>query len=147
MIARVNNIKVGHPLDPTTEIGPLISAEHYAKVISYFDIARADGATVAAGGETVGDLGYFVRPTLFTQANNTMRIAREEIFGPVLTSIPFSTEEEALQIANDSPYGLTSYVWTSNLTRALQFTEKGKKQIANCCILHIANDIAHRRTG
>jgi len=124
LIARVNNIKVGHPLDPTTEIGPLISAEHYAKVTSYFDIARADGATVAAGGETLGDLGYFVRPTLFTQANNTMRIAREEIFGPVLTSIPFSTEEEALQIANDSPYGLTSYVWTSNLTRALQFTEK-----------------------
>ena len=124
LIARVNNIKVGHPLDPATEIGPLIGAEHYAKVTSYFDIAKADGATIAAGGETLGDSGYFVRPTLFTQANNTMRIAREEIFGPVLTSIPFSTEEEALQIANDTPYGLTGYVWTNDLTRALRFTEK-----------------------
>jgi 5-carboxymethyl-2-hydroxymuconic-semialdehyde dehydrogenase len=124
LVERVNRIKVGHPLDPTTEIGPLISKEHFDKVTSYFDIARADGATVAAGGETVGDEGYFVRPTLFTGANNQMRIAREEIFGPVLTSIPFNTEEEALEIANDTPYGLTGYVWTNDLTRALRFTDR-----------------------
>ncbi len=124
LIERVNNIKVGHPLDPATEIGPLITEEHFKKVTSYFDIAKQDGATVAAGGTTVGDEGYFVRPTLFTQANNNMRIAQEEIFGPVLTSIPFSTEEEALQIANDIPYGLTGYVWTNDLTRALRFTDK-----------------------
>ncbi|MDE4060353.1 MAG: 5-carboxymethyl-2-hydroxymuconate semialdehyde dehydrogenase [Pseudophaeobacter sp. bin_em_oilr2.035] len=124
LVERVNRIKVGHPLDPTTEIGPLISKEHFDKVTSYFDIARADGATVAAGGETVGDEGYFVRPTLFTGADNQMRIAREEIFGPVLTSIPFSTEEEALEIANDTPYGLTGYVWTNDLTRALRFTDR-----------------------
>ncbi len=121
---RVNNIKVGHPLDPATEIGPLVTEEHFNKVTSYFDIARQDGATVAAGGETVGDAGYFVRPTLFTDADNGMRIAREEIFGPVLTSIPFSTEDEALAIANDTPYGLTGYVWTNDLTRALRFTER-----------------------
>ncbi|MCE8516767.1 5-carboxymethyl-2-hydroxymuconate semialdehyde dehydrogenase [Ruegeria pomeroyi] len=124
LVERVNNIKVGHPLDPATEIGPLIGEEHFAKVTSYFDIARQDGATVAAGGEVVGDQGYFVRPTLFTGAHNDMRIAREEIFGPVLTSIPFSTEEEALQIANDTPYGLTGYLWTNDLTRALRFTDK-----------------------
>ncbi|MCG6559911.1 5-carboxymethyl-2-hydroxymuconate semialdehyde dehydrogenase [Ruegeria sp. 1NDH52C] len=124
LVERVNNIKVGHPLDPATEIGPLIGEEHFAKVTSYFDIARQDGATVAAGGEVVGDQGYFVRPTLFTGAYNDMRIAREEIFGPVLTSIPFSTEEEALQIANDTPYGLTGYLWTNDLTRALRFTDK-----------------------
>ncbi|WP_299890748.1 5-carboxymethyl-2-hydroxymuconate semialdehyde dehydrogenase [uncultured Ruegeria sp.] len=124
LIERVNNIKVGHPLDPKTEIGPLVTQEHFDKVTNYFDIAREDGATVAAGGVTVGEEGYFVRPTLFTDANNQMRIAQEEIFGPVLTSIPFSTEEEALQIANDIPYGLTGYVWTNDLTRALRFTDK-----------------------
>jgi 5-carboxymethyl-2-hydroxymuconic-semialdehyde dehydrogenase len=123
LIERVNNIRVGHPLDPETEIGPLVTQEHFDKVTSYFDIAKEDGATVAAGGVTVGTQGYFVRPTVFTNANNKMRIAQEEIFGPVLTSIPFSTEEEALEMANDTAYGLTGYVWTNNLTRALQFTE------------------------
>lgn len=123
LAARVENIKVGHPLDPATEIGPLVTEEHYAKVRSYFDIAREDGATIAAGGVTVGDEGYFIRPTLFTNADNDMRIAREEIFGPVLTSIPFATEAEALSIANDTPYGLTGYVWTNDLTRALRFTD------------------------
>jgi 5-carboxymethyl-2-hydroxymuconic-semialdehyde dehydrogenase len=124
LVARVNNIKVGHPLDPATEVGPLISEEHYNKVTSYFDIATQDGAKIAAGGEVIGDAGYFVKPTLFTGASNQMRIAQEEIFGPVLTSIPFSTEEEALDIANDTAYGLTGYVWTNDLTRALRFTEK-----------------------
>ena len=124
LIERVNNIKVGHPLEPTTEIGPLIGQEHFSKVTDYFDVAKDDGATIAAGGVRVGDKGYFVRPTLFTMANNQMRIAQEEIFGPVLTSIPFSTEEQAIQIANDIPYGLTGYVWTNDLTRALRVSNE-----------------------
>jgi 5-carboxymethyl-2-hydroxymuconic-semialdehyde dehydrogenase len=124
LVERVNTIKVGHPLDPDTEIGPLVTEEHFNKVTSYFDIAKEDGATIAAGGVTVGDTGYFVRPTVFTNANNKMRIAQEEIFGPVLTSIPFSTEEEALSIANDTDYGLTGYLWTNDLTRALRFTDQ-----------------------
>lgn len=124
LVERVNRIRVGHPLDPETEIGPLVTEEHFNKVTGYFDIARQDGATIAAGGESLGDEGYFVRPTLFTNANNRMRIAQEEIFGPVLTSIPFASEDEALEIANDIPYGLTGYVWTNDLTRALRFTDK-----------------------
>ncbi|WP_170603912.1 5-carboxymethyl-2-hydroxymuconate semialdehyde dehydrogenase [Ruegeria arenilitoris] len=123
LIERVNNIRVGHPLDPETEVGPLISEEHFNKVTSYFEVAKQDGAKIAAGGEVLDDEGYFVRPTLFTNATNQMRIAREEIFGPVLTSISFSTEEEALQLANDTPYGLTGYLWTNDLTRALRFTD------------------------
>ncbi len=120
---RVNHIRVGHPLDPQTEIGPLIHRTHFDKVTSYFDVARADGATIAAGGTRVGDQGCFVRPTLFTGARSDMRVAQDEIFGPVLTSIRFETEEQALAIANDTPYGLTAYVWTENLTRALRFTD------------------------
>ncbi|MCA0870723.1 5-carboxymethyl-2-hydroxymuconate semialdehyde dehydrogenase [Seohaeicola saemankumensis] len=124
LIERVNNIKVGHPLDPATEVGPLIHKVHFDKVTSYFDIARTDGATVAAGGERVGDTGWFVRPTLFTGADQSMTIANEEIFGPVLTAIRFATEDEALEIANGTEYGLTGYVWTQDITRALRFTDK-----------------------
>lgn len=123
LTARVNNIRVGHPLDPATEIGPLIHQVHFDKVTSYFDIAKQDGATIAAGGGRVGDQGWFVQPTLFTQATNDMTIAQQEIFGPVLTSIRFSDEEQALTIANDTQYGLSAYVWTNDLTRALRFTD------------------------
>ena len=124
LIERVNRIKVGHPLDPETEIGPLIAEDHFQKVTSYFDIATSEGATIAAGGSAGDATGYFVQPTLFTGANNGMRIAQEEIFGPVLTSIGFSDEDEALELANDTEYGLTAYVWTNNLTRALRVTDK-----------------------
>ena len=124
LIARVNTIKVGHPLDPETEIGPLIHKTHFEKVCSYFDKAKEDGATIAAGGARHGDTGWFVRPTLFTGATNLMRIAQEEIFGPVLTAIRFKTDDEAIQMANDIPYGLTAYVWTNDLTRAMRVTER-----------------------
>ncbi|MEW2914022.1 5-carboxymethyl-2-hydroxymuconate semialdehyde dehydrogenase [Leisingera sp. JC11] len=122
LIERVNNIKVGHPLDPATEVGPLIHKVHFNKVTSYFETAKQDGATIAAGGTRVGDQGWFVRPTLFTNATNDMTIAQEEIFGPVLTAIRFKDEDEALTLANDTQYGLTGYVWTNDLTRALRFT-------------------------
>ncbi len=124
LAARVDAIKVGHPLDPDTEVGPLIHPEHLAKVSSYFSIALEDGASVASGGTVLDHPGCYVRPTLFTNATNDMRIAQEEIFGPVLTVIPFDTEDDALRIANDVQYGLTGYVWTQDITRALRFTDK-----------------------
>ena len=119
-----DRIKVGHPLDPETVVGPLIHPVHEKKVLSYIDLARQEGATVAAGGRKVGDEGCFLRPTLFTGARNDMRIAQEEIFGPVLTAIPFVDEEEALRLANDVEYGLTAYLWTNDLTRALRMTDR-----------------------
>lgn len=123
LIKRVNNIRVGHPLDPNTEVGPLIHKVHYDKVVSYFDVAHEDGATIAAGGTTPESDGHYVAPTLFTNATPQMRVAQEEIFGPVLTSIPFKDEAEALRIANDVAYGLAGYLWTNDLTRALRFSD------------------------
>lgn len=115
---RAKRIKVGHPLDPNTVIGPLIHPEHEAKVLSYFEAAKADGATIAAGGKKVAQLsGCYIEPTLFTQANNQMRVAQEEIFGPVLTAIPFKDDADAVAIANDSQYGLAGYLWSQNVER------------------------------
>ena len=125
---RARAVQVGHPLDPQTEVGPLIHKTHREKVESYFDIAKGEGAeTLAGGGRPDGPelrKGWFVLPTLFGGASNKMRIAREEIFGPVLTAIEFGGEEEALEIANDTPYGLTAYVWTSDATRAARMARR-----------------------
>ncbi|MDP9727118.1 5-carboxymethyl-2-hydroxymuconic-semialdehyde dehydrogenase [Alicyclobacillus tengchongensis] len=116
---RVARIRLGDPFDPKTEVGPLIHRNHYQRVQEYIRVGLSEGATLAVGGFSPDDqVGNFVRPTLFTNVRNDMRIAQEEIFGPVLVSIPFDSEEEAVHLANDVAYGLAAYVWTNNLTKA-----------------------------
>ena len=123
---KAKRIKVGHPLDPETVIGPLIHPVHEKKVLDYIAIGTSEGATIATGGAKYDGPGggCYVSPTLFVGANNRMRIAQEEIFGPVLTAIPFKDEAEALAIANDVQYGLTGYIWTSDVTRAFRFSDQ-----------------------
>ncbi|GIM46784.1 aldehyde dehydrogenase [Collibacillus ludicampi] len=115
---RVSNIVVGDPMDESTEVGPLIHKKHWQNVMNYIDIARAECAEVFSG--SIPDAyraGNYVAPTLLLNCHNQMRVAQEEIFGPVMAVIPFDTEEEVLQMANDVRYGLAAYVWTSDIKR------------------------------
>lgn len=128
LVAFAATARMGDPSDPDTQVGPVTTPPQYRKILEYLDIGKAEGADVALGGgpadSNVYGSGRFVQPTIFTGVNNRMRVAREEIFGPVLSVIPFSDEEEAVAIANDSPYGLAAGVWTQNTRRSLLMAER-----------------------
>jgi gamma-glutamyl-gamma-aminobutyraldehyde dehydrogenase len=113
---------VGDPQDPETRLGPMIERPHLDKVLGYIEAGRAEGARVVTGGErTRADSGgYFVAPTIFDDVRNTMRIAREEIFGPIISLVPFDDEDEAVTLANQTNYGLAASVYTTNLDRAIR---------------------------
>src|SRR5271165_937209 len=127
IVARAATIKLGDPKDPATEMGPVSNQPQYEKVLSHFTSAREQGATIAYGGEPVGDLGgFFVQPTVLTGVDPSMRAVAEEIFGPVLAVMTFADEDEAVAAANSTEFGLAAAVWTKNVHRAHRVAAKLK---------------------
>ncbi|QWA22853.1 aldehyde dehydrogenase family protein [Streptomyces osmaniensis] len=118
-------LKVGDPREASTIVGPVISAEHRDRVESYVETGRKEGAVVVAGGERPPcERGFYVAPTLLADCTNDMRVAREEIFGPVVCVIPFDEEEEGIALANDTEYGLIDYVWSGDVARAFRVARR-----------------------
>jgi acyl-CoA reductase-like NAD-dependent aldehyde dehydrogenase len=118
LIHFVSHVKAGDPLDPKTTVGPLVSKEQFDRVKGYLELGKQEGAKASLGGEVGKGKGFFVDPTIFTGVNNGMRIAREEIFGPVASVIPFTDESDAILQGNDTSYGLAAAVWTCDVSRA-----------------------------
>lgn len=128
LIDFVKTAKIGDPSQLDTQIGPVATKPQFDKIMGYIEIAKAEGATCAYGGNALPNIGagQFVEPTIFTGVTNDMRIAQEEVFGPVLSVIKFKDEDEAIRIGNDVIFGLAGAVWTQNLKRAMKMTEKLK---------------------
>ena len=127
-VARVKQLKVGNPFDEATKVGALVSKPHLEKVKSYIDIAKEEGGTVLFGGNEVtvegSENGYYLEPTIIEVQTDQCRVNQEEIFGPVVTMMPFDTEEEVLAMANGVRYGLSSTLWTNNLNRTMRMSKQ-----------------------
>jgi aldehyde dehydrogenase (NAD+) len=128
LLTLAKTARMGDPLDSSTQVGPITTLPQYEKVLDYIRIAKEEGAVCRLGGKRGGrsecGSGWFVEPTVFTDVKPEMRIANEEVFGPVLSVIPFEDEEEAIRIANNTVYGLAAGVWTTSMRRALTMSER-----------------------
>ena len=128
LIEEIGRLKFGDPTDPTTQIGPISNEPQFNKILEYMEVGKAEGAHCLVGGTRSKregcETGWFIEPTIFTNVRPSMRIAREEIFGPILSVLPFSTDDEAIRIANDTDYGLAAGIWTSGLRRAHRISNK-----------------------
>ena len=118
------SLKIGSGMDPTTQMGPLVSAEQLSRVTGFLESGRADGATAVTGGGRFGDKGYFVEPTVLTNTTPDMKVVREEIFGPVVVAAPFSDLDEIAAVANDTEYGLGAGIWTRDIGKAHAMAKK-----------------------
>ncbi|MGV3527170.1 MAG: betaine-aldehyde dehydrogenase [Candidatus Sericytochromatia bacterium] len=125
-LSRIGSLRVGDPTQNTTQVGAIVSQEQFDKVSSYIELGQQEGATLAFGGKLLRDelKGLFIQPTVFTDVHNHMRIAQEEIFGPVLSVIRFKDDDDAARMVNDIPYGLVSAIWTQNVKRAHNFARR-----------------------
>ncbi len=128
LVGLAETARMGDPMDLDTQVGPVTNIPQYEKILEYIDIAKGEGAETVLGGAKADapecGKGWFVEPTIFTGVNNSMRIAQEEVFGPVLSIIPFKDEEEAIHVGNDVVYGLAAGVWTQNIRRAMVMADR-----------------------